>query len=62
MYNQGNRAYLWSFTIVSSNNAYSLNTWSTAVRPAVSDGKAIGLALRCAIQISAKKILSGLRF
>ena len=47
LYFQGNVAYLWSSTIVSSTSAYSLHTWSTGVRPAVSDLKAYGFALRC---------------
>ena len=46
LYFQGNTAYLWSSTIVSSTDAYRLNTWSTVVRPAASDNKARGLALR----------------
>ncbi|MBQ3325934.1 hypothetical protein IJG79_02175 [Candidatus Saccharibacteria bacterium] len=47
LYYQGNDARLWSSTIVSSTGAYILNTWSTDVRPADSDNKAHGLALRC---------------
>ena len=47
LYNQGNVALLWSSTIVSSTDAYSLYTWSTAVRPAESVNKARGNALRC---------------
>ncbi|MBQ3325699.1 hypothetical protein IJG79_00915 [Candidatus Saccharibacteria bacterium] len=47
MYVKGDVAYLWSSTIVSSTDAYRLNTWSTAVRPEESFNKAIGLALRC---------------
>lgn len=47
LYYQGNHAYLWSSTIVSSTNAYSLGTWSTVVRPAESSNKALGYALRC---------------
>ena len=47
LYSQGVDAYLWSSTIVSSTNAYRLYTWSTVVRPAESDNKAVGRALRC---------------
>ncbi|MBQ3325890.1 hypothetical protein IJG79_01950 [Candidatus Saccharibacteria bacterium] len=47
LYRQGSNAYLWSSTIVSSTNAYSLHTWSTAVQPAESNTKVLGIALRC---------------
>ncbi|MBQ3326027.1 hypothetical protein IJG79_02700 [Candidatus Saccharibacteria bacterium] len=47
LYRQGNVAVLWASTIVSSPNAYRLRTWSTVMRPAVSDLKAFGGALRC---------------
>ncbi|MBQ3325707.1 hypothetical protein IJG79_00955, partial [Candidatus Saccharibacteria bacterium] len=52
LYYQGNSAHLWSSTIVSSTNAYRLDTWSTAVRPAESVIKAYGYALRCSKKLA----------
>ena len=52
LYYQSVDADVWSSTIASSTGAYRLHTWSTVVRPAESDSKARGYALRCAIQIS----------
>ena len=47
LYYQNNGGYYWSSTVVSSTHAYYLNTWSSAVRPAVTDNKAYGFTVRC---------------
>ena len=47
LYNQSGNGYYLSSAVVSSTNAYGLNTWSLIVRPANRDNKANGFALRC---------------
>ena len=47
LYYQSNVGYYWSSTVASSTNAYNLNTWSSVVRPAESNNKASGFAVRC---------------
>ena len=47
LYIQGVTALLWSSSTVSSTLAYSLRTWSAAMRPVEPDGKTFGYALRC---------------
>ena len=52
LYFQSNNGLYWSSTVVSSTNAYYLNTWSSVVRPADTVNKARGVALRCDFNIS----------
>ena len=52
LYYQNNGGYYWSSTVVSSTHAYYLNTWSSAVRPAVTDNKAYGFTVRCHFKVS----------
>ncbi|MBR2600631.1 hypothetical protein IKE07_00615, partial [Candidatus Saccharibacteria bacterium] len=47
LYYQSNLGYYWSSTVVSSTRAYFLHTWSSDVRPASTDNKAGGFAVRC---------------
>ena len=47
LYLQSNSGFYWSSTVVSSTNAYSLDTWSSGVRPAYTRSKADGYAVRC---------------
>ncbi len=48
LYRQSNSGFYWSSTVVSSTNAYFLDTWSSAVRPADTANKVGGYAVRCA--------------
>ena len=48
LYNQSNNGVYWSSTVVSSSDAYLLYTWSSVVRPADTNNKTGGFAVRCA--------------
>ena len=52
LYYQSNNGNYWSSTVVDSTNAYYLYTWSSVVRPANTNNKARGYALRCAHRFS----------
>ncbi len=52
LYAQSNDGYYWSSTVVSSTNAYLLNTWSSGVSPARTGSKAGGGAVRCGFMVS----------
>ena len=56
LYNQSNNGNYWSSTVVSSTDAYNLNTWSSDVRPANTNNKANGNALRCVSICSASEL------
>ena len=56
LYNQSNNGNYWSSTVVSSTNAYNLNTWSSDVRPANTNSKANGFAVRCVSICSASEL------
>ena len=45
--NQGYRARYWSSTVNSSGNAYTLNLYSTVIRPAYNLNRAYGFSVRC---------------
>ena len=47
LYTQSSNGYYWSPTVVSNTSAYRLATWSSVVRPAYTDTKASGYAVRC---------------
>ena len=47
LYNQSNSGGYWSSTLVSSTDAYLLNTWPSVVRPAYAANKILGLTFRC---------------
>ena len=47
LYSQSSSGGYWSSTVVSSTSAYNMYTWSSAVRPASTFGKAGGFAIRC---------------
>ena len=52
LYLQSKNGLYWSSTVVSSNVAYRLNTWSSVVNPADTSSKAVGSTLRCDFDIS----------
>ena len=52
LYSQSNNGRYWSSTVVSSASAYNLGTWSSAVRPADTDIKAGGYAVRCIFELA----------
>ena len=52
LYDQSNDGSYWSSTVVSSTHAYSLDTWSSGVRPANAYNKARGFAVRCNSRVS----------
>ena len=47
LYLQSIGGYYWSSTVVSSTSAYNLDTWSSGIRPANTNNKTDGRALRC---------------
>ncbi len=47
LYYQGGSGDYWSSTVVSDTHVYYLSTFSLAIRPASSDNRAVGFALRC---------------
>ena len=53
LYYQSIDGVYWSSTVVSSTGAYSLYTWSSGVRPANADNKALGNTLRCVLDFLA---------
>ena len=52
LYDQSIRVLYWSSTVVSSTVAYYLYTWSSGVRPAGTNSKAGGSAVRCVLIFS----------
>ena len=51
LYNQSNFGYYWSSTVVSSTSAYLLGTWPSVVRPAYTNIKGYGVAVRCGFMV-----------
>ena len=49
LYDQKNAGVYWSSTVVSSDAAYGLATWSLGVNPAYTGNKAFGYAVRCVL-------------